>query len=268
MNRVLQIVLFGFAGLLLVGCSGGEKDEPIWEQTKITDLAPSADAKDTSDKLLKTINFNIFIFDISAENTSALDGIWQMLYTKPLRFKDSDAFVANSFAVGFGQLDMWNKVSDLLRSAGGRKIEKISVLLTDDQPNDINIGRLVRRQTIFYTPKSGSSEGKTAGPGKIALRIKARKSPALRGVCDFDVVPVFLPRISTSIPELAAREKAGEILFTSCRLRAKMGLGDFILLGPQKYISRQTTLAGLLFSRQKPKPITRTYLFVCTGIID
>jgi hypothetical protein len=268
MNRVLQIALFGFAGLLLAGCNDPEKDKRIWEHTKITDLAPSADAKDTSGKMLKTINFNIFIFDIPAENTSALDGIWQMLYTKPLRFKDSDAFAANSFAVGFGQLDMWNKVSDLLRNAGGRKMEKISVLLTDDQPDDITIGRLVRRQTIFYTPKSGSTEGATAGPGKIALRIKARKSPASRGVCDFDVVPVFLPRIISSIPELAAREKAGEILFTSCRLRAKMGLGDFILLGPQKYISRQTTLAGLLFSRQKPKPITRTYLFVCTGIID
>ncbi|MHC4911546.1 MAG: hypothetical protein ACYTE5_00895, partial [Planctomycetota bacterium] len=255
MNRVLQIALFGFAGLLLAGCSDPEKDKRIWEETKITDLAPSADARDTSGKLLKTINFNIFIFDIPAEKTSALDGAWQMLYTKPLRFKDSDAFVANSFAAGFGQLDMWNKVSDLLRDAGGRKMEKISVLLTDDQPDDITIGRLARRQTIFYMPKSGSSEGITAGPGKIALRIKARKSPAPRGTCDFDVVPVFLPPIISSIPELAAREKAGEILFTSCRLRAKMGPGDFILLGPQKYISRQVTLAGLLFSRQKPKPI-------------
>jgi hypothetical protein len=268
MNRVLQIALFGFAGLLLAGCNDPEKDERIWEHTKITDLAPSANAKDTSGELLKTVNFDIYVFDVPAQNIGALDGVWQMLYTKPLRFKDSDAFVANSFAVGFGQLDMWNKASDLLRDAGGRKMEKISVLLTDDQPHDITIGRLARRKTIFYKPKSGSTEGATAGPGKIALRIKARKSPAPRGTCDFDVVPVFLPPIISSIPELAAREKAGEILFTSCRLRAKMGPGDFILLGPQKYISRQVTLAGLLFSRQKPKPIMRTYLFVCTRIVD
>lgn len=268
MNRVLQIALFGFAGLLLAGCNGGGKDEPIWEQTKITDLAPSTASKDTDGRLLKTINFNIFIFDIPAENTSVLDDVWQMLYTKPLRVKDSDAFIANSFAVGYGRIDMWNKVSDLLRDAGGKKIEKISVFLTDDRPDDINIGSLVRRQTIFYTPKSGSSEAAAAGPGKIAFRIKAWKNPALRGGCDFDVVPVFLPPISSSIPELAAREKAGEIVFTSCRLRAKMGPGDFILLGPQQYISYQATLAGLLFSRQNPKPITRTYLFVCTRIID
>jgi len=268
MNRIIQIALFGFVGLVVTGCNSGGKDEPIWEQTKITDLAPAADAKDATGKWLKTINFNIFIFDIPAENASALDGIWQGPYRKPLRFKDYDAFAANSFAVGFGQLDTWNAIADMLRSAGGERTEKISVLLTDDQPDDIVIGRLGSRQTIFYTPKSGSTEGTTAGPGKIALRVKAQKIPGSRGVCNFDVVPVFSPPISTSIPQLADREKAGEIVFTSCRFRAKMSPGDFILLGPQKYISRQVTLAGLLFSRSRRKPIVRTYLFVCTRIID
>ncbi|UCF42824.1 MAG: hypothetical protein JSV99_09580 [Planctomycetota bacterium] len=268
MNRITQITLFGFAGLVLAGCNSGGKDEPIWEQAKITDLAPATDAKDATGKLLKTINFNIFIFDIPAEKTSTLDGIWQVLYRKPLQFKDYDAFAANSFAVGFGQLDMWNTIADMLRDAGGERAEKISVLLTDDRPDDIVIGRLGRRRTIFHTPKSGSTEATTAGPGKIALRIKAQKIPGQRGVCNVDVVPVFSPPISTSIPQLADREKAGEIVFTSCRLRAKMSPGDFVLLGPQKHISRQVTLAGLLFSRSRRKPIVRTYLFVCTRIVD
>jgi len=144
MNRIIQIALFGFVGLVLAGCNSGGKDEPIWEQTKITDLAPAADAKDATGKWLKTINFNIFIFDIPAENASALDGIWQGPYRKPLRFKDYDAFAANSFAVGFGQLDTWNAIADMLRSAGGERTEKISVLLTDDQPDDIVIGRKSR----------------------------------------------------------------------------------------------------------------------------
>lgn len=268
MNRITQIALFGFACLVLAGCNSGGKDEPIWEQTKITDLAPAADTKDSTGKFLKTINFNIFVFDIPAENASALDSLWEVLYRKPLQFKDYDAFAANIFAAGFGQLDIWNTVADMLRAAGGERAEKISVLLTDDRPDDVVIGRLSRRQTIFHTAKSGSTEATTAGPGKIALRIKAQKIPGQRGVCNIDVVPVFSPPVSTSIPQLANREKAGEIVFTSCRLRAKMSPGDFILLGPQKYISRQVTLAGLLFSRPRRKPIIRTYLFVCTRIID
>ncbi|MHC4104634.1 MAG: hypothetical protein ACYSR9_06815 [Planctomycetota bacterium] len=268
MNRILQIVLFGFAGLLLTSCNDPEKDKPIWEQLKITDLAPRADAKDTDGKLLKTINFNIFIFDIPTENTDALDNIWQTLYTKPLKFKDYDAFAANSFAAGFGRLDAWNKVADSLRNAGAKRAEKISVLLTNDQPDDIAIVRLKRQQNIFYTAKSGLTEAATTGPGKINLSIKARKFPAQRGVCDFDVVPVFSPPKVSSIPKLAAREKQGQVVFTSCRFRAKMSPGDFILLGPQKHISSQATLAGLLFSRPSRKPVTRTYLFVCTRIID
>ncbi|UCC22654.1 MAG: hypothetical protein JSW23_00860 [Planctomycetota bacterium] len=268
MNHITQIALFGFVCLAVAGCNSGENDEPIWEQTKITDLAPSTNSRDATDKLLKTINFNVFILDIPAENASALDGLWQVLYRKPLHFKDYDAFAANIFAAGFGQLELWNTIADMLRAAGGERTEKISVLLTDDRPDDIVIGRLSSRQTIFYTAKSGSTEATTAGPGKIALRVKAQKIPGQRGVCNLDVVPVFSPPISTSIPQLADRERAGELVFTSCRLRAKMSPGDFVLLGPQKYISREVTLGGLLFSRSRRKPIVRTYLFVCTRIID
>jgi hypothetical protein len=268
MNRVMQIVLFSIVGLAVTACNSSEKDEPVWEQTKITDLAPPADAKDATGKLLKTINFNIFVFDIPAESAGALDGIWGALYRKPLQFKDYDAFAANSFAVGFGQLDMWSTIADMLRSARGEKAEKISVLLTDDRPDDIVIGKLGSRRTIFYAAKSGSTEAATAGPGKIALRVKAQKIPGSRGVCTFDAVPVFSPPLSSSLPQLAEVKKAGEIVFTSCRFRAKMSPGDFILLGPQKHINRQVTLGGLLFSRTRRGPIVRTYLFVCNRIID
>ncbi len=268
MNRIIQIALFSIVGLVVAGCNGGGKGTPIWEHTKITDLAPAADSKDATGKLLKTINFNIFVFDIPAENAGALDGIWAALYRKPLQFKDYDAFAANTFAVGFGQVDMWNTIAEMLRDAGGERAEKVSVLLTDDRPDDIVIGKLGSRRTIFYTAKSGSTEATTAGPGKIALRVKAKKISGSRGVCTFDAVPVFTPPLSSSLPQLADRQKAGEIVFTSCRLRATMSPGDFILLGPQKHISRQVTLAGLLFSRYGRKPIVRTYLFVCNRIID
>jgi len=83
-----------------------------------------------------------------------------------------------------------------------------------------------------------------------------------------DVQPVFSLPVRSSIPQLAAREKSGEFLFTSAGFKLKMSPGDFVILGPQKYISHQITLGGLSFSRPEPKPVVRVFLFVCTGIID
>lgn len=273
MIRVSQIMVFSCALTLLTGCSAPEKNKPIWEQIKIGDLAPSPDAKPPWGRLVKTINFVIHTFEIPAENISALDDIWQILpgshfaknrkmgalYTKPLRFNDYNAFKANSFSVGFGQRRMLNKIADSLYNADAKKVKTVSLLLPDGQDKDLAIKRLDNEQTIFYISTAGSMEGATVGPGKLALRIKAEKIPGSRGVCDVDTKPVFSSPI---------RKKSSDFLFTPLGFKLKMSPGDFVFLGPQKFISHQITLDSLFFSRPKPKPVIRAYLIVCTGIID
>jgi len=195
-----------------------------------------------------------------------LNDVWQMLYTKPLRFNDYDAFVANSFSVGFGEVQMWNKIADLLRATGGKRAKTVSLLLLDGQASDLAIAALGNEQTIFYISTDGSMEGVTIGPGNLALRIKAEKIPGLRGVCNVDVQPVFSLPVRSSIPQLAAREKLGEFLFDAAGFRLKMSPGNFVFLGPKKYTSDQITLASLVFSRPGLGPVVRMFLFVCTRI--
>ena len=271
MIRLLQIVVLSCAGLLLTGCNAPEKNAPLWQQVKIGDLAPSDSGKLHANQSLKTINLIVYVFEIPAENISALDNIWQMLHTKPLRFNDYDTFGANSFLVGFGQVQMWNKIRDVLRSAGGRRAETTSLLLSDGQANDLTITVLSDEQTIFYTSTEGSLgslEAVTIGPGRLALRIKAEKIPGSRGVCNLAALPVFSPPISAPILQLAAREKSGEFLFTPAGFQLKMSPDDFFFLGPEKYISHQRTLGSLFFSTPDPSPIVRAYLLVCIGIND
>lgn len=277
MIRLFQIAVLSCAALVLTGCNGPEKNKSIWEDTKIGDLAPSHSGKRAGDQLLKTINFDIYIFDIPAENISALDDVWRILqgsnfagsrYTKPFRFNDYDAFGANSFLVGFGKIQMWNKISDLLRVAGGEKVKTVSLLLFDGQADDLDIARLRNEQTIFYISSAGSMEGATVGPGTLALRVKAEKIPGFRDVCNVDVLPVFSPPMRRSIAQLAGREKTTDFLFTSVGFKLKMSPGHFFFLGPEKYISDQITLASLFFSRTRPKaePVVRTYLIACMMI--
>jgi len=252
--------------ILLAGCSAPEKNDALWQQVKITDITPSRSGKLAGTHFLKTADFNILVFEIPAEDANALDNIWPILYTQPLQFNDYDAFSANSFSAGFGQTRMWNEIADLLRTAGAKKTETISLLLPDGQANEVAIARLNNKQTIFYVSTTGSMEGATIGPGGLSLRIKAEKIPGSRGVCKVGVAPAFPSSVTTLIPQLAKREKSRELLFSCCGFSSKMSPGDFIFLGPKKYIDNQITLAGLFFSRPGRRPVVRAYLLVCAGI--
>jgi hypothetical protein len=280
MIRVFQIAVLVSVAFWLTGCNGSKQNEPIWEHVKITDLAPFPSGKQPGSSLLKTINFNVYIFEIPAENISTLDDAWPMLYVQPLRFNDYDAFCANSFLAGFGQIPIWNRVAELLRAADGIQGNTISLLLPDGQSNDIAVAGLAQEQTVFYISKKGSMEGATLGPGQFGLRIKAEKIPGSRGVCKVSALPVFSPPRRSSIPLLAAREKSWELLFTSVAFSLTMSPGDFVLLGPEKYDSGQITLGSLFFSKPEGslffsrlehkvpelKPAIRLFLLLCTGM--
>jgi len=286
-SRPCFVVVLICTAAVLAGCNEAEKDKPLWQQVKIDELAPSYKPGRPRNHSLKTINFSVYIFEIPAENITALNDIWQMLEgshfakegkmgpldTKPLRFNNHSAFTANSFSIGFGRLRMWNNVADLLRNAGGKKIETIFLLLPDDQPQNITIARLDHKQSVFYISSAGSTEDADIGQGKLALQIKAERIPTQKavhripyGICKMNALPVFLPLISSPIPQLSAQAKTGEFLFDSLGFSAEMNPGDFVFLGPEKYIGHQTTLAGLFFSSPADQPTARTYLIVCTAI--
>ena len=268
MIRLFQIAVLGCFGLALTGCDSPEKSEPSLQNIKIRDLAPSDSNKQPGRQLLKTINFDVYVFEIPAGNISALDDVWQMLYARPLKFNDYEAFSANSFLVGFGQIQMWNKIRDLLLTANSRKIETVSLLLPDGQTDDLAIAELDNEKTIFYTSTKGSMEGVTLGPGELALRIKAEKIPGERGVCKMSALPVFPSPITSPIRQIEDFAKSGEFLFTPVGFELKMSPGDFVFLGPSRYVSDQITLSSLFFSKPERRAVVRTYLILCTRISD
>lgn len=284
MVRVLQILVFSCVVMLLGGCNGAEEDKPIWEKVKIGDLLPTRGGKGPSKGTLKTINFNVYVFEMPAENIGTLADVREMLYEQQFRFFDYNAFRANSFSVGFGQMQMWDEIGELLNAAGAKKMPTVSLLLVEGQSNDVTIIDLYGEQPVFYVAGGGSMPGASIGPGKLALRVKAEKIAGARGVCNVMVHPVFTPPRRSSIPELAGRAKAGELPFVSAGFQLRMSPGEFFLLGPERYVSDQISLGGLFFSKPegslfftksesgssavKPelKPAIRIFLFVCTGM--
>jgi hypothetical protein len=268
MIRFFQIMVLICTAALFTSCKAPEKEKPVWEQVKLGDLATYSDANNPGGRLLKTINLDIHIFEMPAEDVNVFNYVQTMLYTKPLQFNDYDAFKANSFSAGFGQIEMWNTIANVLLAAGCKHVETVALLLPDGETSDFTIAKLNKEQTVFYTSSAGSLEGATVGPGKLALRIKVEKIPGERGVCKVDVLPVFTSPTTSPIPQLAAQAKSNEFLFTPAGFCLKMSPADFVLLGPEKYISHKITLGSLFFSRPGRKPSVEMFLLVCTGIID
>jgi len=277
MVRAIQIAILVCAGLGTVGCDVAKKSEPSLEQTKIGQIAPSGPSSQSSAQLLKAINFSVYIFEIPAENIAKLLELWSMLDTRPLRFNSAGAFKANTFSIGLGQIQMWDKVHDLLSGAGGQTLTTISLLLPDGQANDLAITGLDYKQKVSFVTSDLSSQSATVGPGILALRIKATKIPTVSNACTVIAHPVFTVPITSPIPELAARAKSREFPFTAAAFGLKMSPGDFVILGPGRYTGELTTLGGLLFNNpagsmffdpdeRKPperRQAVRIFLLVC-----
>jgi hypothetical protein len=279
MIRGIQIAALGLLIFSLVSCSELEQ-EFVPEKVKIGDLAPHQDGIPQQPKLLKTLNFDVHIFEIPAENISSLKKIRDRLYIKPLRLSDYLAFEANSFSVRFGRYKNWDDIITLLLAADAKKIANVSLMLPDGQSETIAITGLNAPGKVHFVGISGLREEVNVSPGIFGLMVKADKIQDERGACNVTAYPVISPSTKSTIPKIDAHVKLREFSFTAAAFGLRMSRGDFVYLGPKEYISDLTALGGLFFSnpqgslfsikdeRTPPgrKPAVRIYLLVCTMI--
>lgn len=275
MIRVLEIAALGWASLILAGCNE-PASKAMWDNVKIGDLAPAKPGP--GDQQIKTANIDVHIYEVPAENVGKLEDVWESLYTRAIRFYSYQAFAGNLFRVGFGKRFGWSGTEDLLRAAGGKRMAKIALLLPDGQPQDITVTGLGRPEELSYIDRDLSREKAVIGPGVISLRVTAQKLAGERGVCEVIGYPVFSMPMRSPIEPLAERAKRQEVKFTGAGFGLKMSPDDFVVLGPQKYLSERVTLPGLFFSNldgtvflSKGRPperkiSVRVFVLICTGI--
>ena len=116
---------------------------------------------------------------------------------------------------GFGQITKWEKVRELLVSAEGKKAEKVSLLIPQNESKDLAIRFIEKEQKIFHTSMEGDLEGMDAGAGKLQLRIKAERIPGMRGVCKVDAWPVYLTPKKGFINPLIPGKREDELAFSA-----------------------------------------------------
>jgi len=266
MIRGFRVIVFAFVIIPLAGC--GSRDKPIWQDVKLGDLRASDTAGAALRQQLKTIDFNVYTFEMPAVGAAALDDIWPRLYSSPIAFRNKRAFDDNFFSAGFGEQAMWDDVARTLRNIGAEKTALVSLYLLDSQPNDVTAAGIYGKQHLYYTGSDGTRQASTIGPGQLVFRLQADRIPGSRGVCRLNVVPVFSPGGVSAVPQLAERLRAAEVVFESAGFSLRISPGAFVFLWPKKYLSPRANLTGRLFCADADNPVIRTYLIVCTGMVD
>ena len=285
MIRTLYIAAVCCLFLMQAGCKE-PKQEPVWDDVKIGDLAGHDPNESPEANLLRTIDINVLVYEIPAENIDKLTKISNQLFVRPLRLTNYPAFSDNSFFVRFGPGDspddLLSETLSKLRAAGGQKATNVSIMLSSGQSETFIITGIDGPRTVYFIGQSGEKEGARIGPGIIGLRIRTDKIEGVSGVCKVVVYPVFSPLIQSAVPKLDERAKLREFQFNAAAFGLNMSPGDFVLFGPEEFLGDRATLGFLLFSNPRGsmflsegenklpelKPAVRVYLFVCTRISD
>lgn len=238
---VVTVALF-----FVCGCDQVQQNQryaSIEGAIKFSDLAPTV-----SSKPLPEIDFQILTFELDAQKIGVSNGIFTLLDLKNIDFSNYPAFRVNGFSAGFGHIGSWDKIADILRRASAKKVKTDRLIVFDDTGDDIAIAGINFEQSVFYTTSDDTVAGSTLDRGHLGIRIIAWPIPEMKGTINLKVVPVFLPQIDRSITRLSYKNNYGKIEFDSSQFGVKIGVGDFVMLGPSQYDPEQITLGSLFFN--------------------
>jgi len=276
MNRPVWTAVAAALVFCSLQCAQFESS-PAWQGVKITDLGPPNAAQEQSGRL-ETANFDLFIYELPADDFAKLADLWESLNTGGIKYYSYRAFEANLFRAALGRRFTWSGTLDMLAAAGGRRMAKISLLLPPAQPQDVTITGLDQPRKLAYVSRDLTRQSGPLGPGVMVLRLTAQKVPGVRGLAQLTAYPALTRPVVPPVEPLAEQAKQQQTEFKGAGLGLKMGPDDYLVLGPRKYLSEQVTLPGLFFSNPagtlflargrhpQLEPAFRVFVLVCTTV--
>ncbi len=271
MNHKSRILVLFLVTISLIGCSTPPRVADT-KGIKLSDLEPTG--RRTLGKPLHTTNIEVLRYELPAENIASLENAWQTLGRGTLAYNEPNSFNANGLRVAMGKFGSYAKVIDQLKTANAAKHPTTSLLMSDNQPEMINITRMPGKQTIYFIDRQGKIKKTEVGPGPMGLQIFTRQinsSTAPSGIktaplASMRIVPAILASTEGAAPAIAERLSEHDLRVYSAGFSAIMKPGEFVMLGPAEYKQDETTAAGRFFTKQGPKPVIRIFLFVCVSV--
>ncbi|MEN6333917.1 MAG: hypothetical protein ABFE01_06615 [Phycisphaerales bacterium] len=281
MARTLCVALMSL-GLFfgLAGCKTKPKEQQIWEQVKIGDLAPRD--KLAAPQFFSTVLLDVQIYDLPADRLEHLDELWPILSADPIKLTSYNAFTENKFRMRYGRTDAWPQIQSLLTEAAAQKASTFSITLPVNDMDDLPVAQVPMGREITYVGNNLLRQTVRVEPGLLALRLRAEPIPWARGVCKIIGYPTCTIPIVSAIRPLQERARGKEFYFAPAAFAVQMAPGDMVVIGPDEYTSERQTLGGLFFNRPdgmlyfdpakrtppEIKPAVRVYVLVCSAIND
>lgn len=282
MTRLPQILFVCSFTILSAGCNNSRQIADT-KGIKIGELAPTD--KRVQPQALRATNLEIISYELPADKIKSMEAAWQMLKPGTLRYNDLDGFAANRLRAATGDFAALNKVTEILKAANARELPKNSLLVSNNQPETINISRAPRK-TISFIGQHGVVKDADVGPGIMGLQILSRqltsdlippgtdKSPESNvevqanrpQSVNIHITPVIFSPTEGAAPVLAEQIRKNDLRVYSAGFSATMKPGDFILLSPREYNPDETTAAGRFFTKSWPEPVITVYLLLCLSI--
>lgn len=264
----------------LAGCKTKPKEQQIWEQVKIGDLAPRD--KLAAPQLFSTVVMDVQIMDLPGDRVDQLDDLWPALSANPIKLSSYNAFMGNSFRMRYGRTDAWPKIQSLLTEAGAQKSATASMVLPANDTSDLAVADLPVAREITYVGNNLMKQTARVEPGVLALRLRAEPVPWARGVNKIIGYPTCTIPMVSAIRPLQDKVRGKEFYFAPAAFAVEMAPGDLVVIGPDRYTAERQTLGGLFFNKPdgtlffnpakrtppEVKPAVRIYILICMAIND
>ncbi len=238
-------------------------EDPDITGIKLKDIAPEYTVKQP-----KAVRVELITLEIDAEKLFYFRSVADTLPQRPIRFANKQIFLANGLLAAFGSNKMWDIAAAKLQKANLKKIGTHSLIIFDQKGDDIAVSILKEPKTVFYTQSKGQVAAADLSPAaRIGWNIKARPSPRIKGTAEVKVMAVYGHKLGIQNIKALNQSDPDRIEFVSTGFVTRMGIGDFIIIGPAQFQPEDTILANALFEGNHTEKLrVKLYVLVCTGV--
>jgi hypothetical protein len=261
-----------YAAVLIIvpvmGCAliGSKSPKPVisTKGMKITDIQPV-----TPSPIVQPIEFQIFAYELPIAKLQDYRDLLQSLDQTTIEIQDPSGFTNNSLGAGFGKPRIGTATVRQLESIGGEQVLARSLIVFDDQGDDLASAELPQKAEVSWRDGSGVERQLEVGAGRLSWILKSRTVAEIRGIIEVRVEPGFRKKVDEIGGRLMGRTDIPVRRFPVGAFSARMGPGDFLIFGPNQNPGDSASLSGLLCrSQRNPRDKVLIYLVICTRIAN
>lgn len=255
----LFFVLYFVSGCEVPPPPPAETEWTFSEDLKVSDLRDTSREKINKDLLM---SFRVLTYTILPGSVDQLEKVYSILSQKDIRISNQNAFTANGCAIAGGGFEQGAVVARKLTEIGALRTAQMRLVIPPESKEIITRTFLTGTETITYWKSGTGSETVSLRQGFLGWVLAPKPDPRFRGMVQMSLYPAYWQQGIESIRLLMGKEPIEYHPFDEARALVRLEERGFILLGPFRDTSEQTTLDKVLFYLPGRRPKIRFFVII------